>query len=200
MISRSDGAVRELTRSRARANTTSAAAGLAAATASRWGCDSAACKALIASSNVSPWACSIWLAALLPSPMIAARTIAPLISRRRPPRAAAAAASRMRLTAGAIASSNWPGSARCIVRDRYSAASAFKRSTLTWLASSTAPASGSSQSADSTCSSVTSPEPATLALSDARASVAASDADIGIWLKSALVKATIPAPRCIHPG
>jgi hypothetical protein len=67
------------------------AAVVSATAAAGLGCALERCKALMAASNVKPCAFRIVAALLLPSPIIAASTTAPLISRRRLWRAAAAA-------------------------------------------------------------------------------------------------------------
>lgn len=153
----------------------------------------AACNARMASSKVNPWTCRICAAALRPSPTMAASTIAPLMSRRRPPRAAAAAASRIRDSACDTPSPlPEPGRGKLF---KYPIVSALRCWTSTRLAVNTASASGSSQSDKSTCSRETSPTPLEPAASEARANVAARFCDIGIWLNSAAARLTRTAPQ-----
>ena len=190
VMSRKVGAARDCTRSRARARTSSAPC----AARRSAGCANADCSARMASSKVRPWACSICAATLFPSPTIAASTIAPLISRRLPPLAAAPAASRMRRRSGDTVRAPAAGGADCWTWARNPAASALSRSVFTRLASRTARASGSSHSAASRCSSMTSAMPVADAASDALASVAASTGDIGIWLKSVTAMFTRRVP------
>lgn len=188
MISRRDGADRDCTRSRARARTSSATGGCWTG-ASRGG-ERAACKARMAFSNVSPCASRTSAAMLFASPTIAASTMAPLMSRRRLPRAAAAAASSMRLTSGETPRESCGGAACCALWRTREMTSPLMRSPSIWLASRTAIASGSSQSAASKCSSETSAAPVAPANSAPRASVAASSGDMGICVISGAVTPT----------
>jgi hypothetical protein len=136
------------------------AAGAAVPVSATRGCDVGAAlllSARMASSNVSPWARSVCAATLLPSPTIAASTIAPLISRRRPCWAAAAAASRMRRKSAEIATTSLPpGRNLSSLRPRKAEMSLVSRAISMLLDFSTTLASGSSARASSKCSSVTS--------------------------------------------
>jgi hypothetical protein len=188
MISRSDGADRDWTRSRARARTSSATGGCWTG-ASRGG-ERALCRARMAFSKVKPCASRISAAMLLASPTIAASTMAPLISRRRLPRDAAAAASKMRFTSGETPRDSC-GTIGCWAPWRTrEITSPLMRSPSIWLASSTATASGSSQRAASKCSSETSDAPVAPANSAPRDSVVASSDDMGICAISGAVTPT----------
>lgn len=143
-------------------------------------------KARIAPSKVSPWALSMCAALLLPSPITAASTIAPLISRLRPCWAAAAAASRIRRRSPETTS--WlglSGGERSSIRPRWPEMSALSLPGSTLLAARTRAASGSSSSASSICSSVTSRCAWARAYSVARDSVAARLGAIGMRPSSA---------------
>ena len=130
--------VRDCTRSRAPARIASASgAGKRAAPAAI----GLLCRARIAPSNVMPRLLSTCAAALLPSPTIAASTMAPLISRRRPPRAAAAAASRMRRISDATTRSMSGICERVGKLASCALTSATSSATLTLLAASTSTAS-----------------------------------------------------------
>lgn len=144
----------------------------------------------MAFSKVRPCVSRISAATLLASPTMAAKTMAPLMSRLRLPRAAAAAASKMRRTSTETPSESCGVAAACAASRMRAMTSDLIRSPLIWLASSTAAASGSSQRAASKCSSETSVAPVALANSAPRASVVASSDDIGICVISGAVTPT----------
>lgn len=191
--------MRDCTRSRAPARIDSAS-GAGEAPCAGGGVETRACSALIAPSKVMPWAPSTCAARLLPSPTIAASTMAPLISRRRPPRAAAAAASRIRrrssdTPSSACCASGWGGMpASC------PSTSPISSATLTLLAASTSTASGSSHSDSRICSSETSIWPRARAWSVARDREAASPEDMAIRLKSSAIMNGLPKAWLLRCG
>jgi hypothetical protein len=183
---------------------TRAAAGdgaLALATGFRRAWVLARCSARIASSNVMPSALSCPAAGLLPSPTIAARTIAPSIWRRFDCCAAEAAACNTRSNSVSGRGSA-PFSARMssISRPRYPDTSVLNRLRSTLAALRMSEASGSSVKASSRCSSVTRRCDCSRAKRCARSRLSPRLADIGSDLNSSAIDCAInEPPRSARP-
>lgn len=138
------------------------------------------CKAAMAASKVNPCTRKMLAAVLRPSPTIAASTMAPSISLRRPSAAAAAAASTWRKSSDNRRGAGSPAAARSSISPRWVDTSPVSCCIRTPEMANTSSASGSSVRASRRCSRLTSRCDCARAYSAALASVPARWRDRGM--------------------